>query len=145
MDPGDTGTTLGGSCPKKLGEAAGNHLGAARTELVFGNGSGSSRARSGLGEVAIRSDLVWERPRCFRDVQAKTLMEQGAREVPKDASAKILGLGFLHLHLRQIAMSRRHGGGKRPALPGLRDLRCYSRSSGSFGLRVAVAEPSALS
>ena len=30
-----------------------------------------------------------------------------------------------------------------PALPGLHDVLCRSRSSGSFGLRVAVFEPSA--
>ena len=33
--------------------------------------------------------------------------------------------------------------GSRPALPGLHDVLCRSRSSGSFGLRVAVVEPSA--
>ena len=40
---------------------------------------------------------------------------------------------------RQGAMD----GGSRPALPGLHDVLCRSRSSGSFGLRVAVVEPSA--
>ena len=52
---------------------------------------------------------------------------------------KLFGLGFLPLHLR----GGRHGGGSRPALPGLHDVLCRSRSSGSFGLRVAVVEPSA--
>ena len=33
--------------------------------------------------------------------------------------------------------------GSRPALPVLHDVLCCSRSSGSYGLRVAVVEPSA--
>ena len=54
-----------------------------------------------------------------------------------------VGLGFLPLHLRRRAPSGRQGGGSRPALPALHDVLCRSRSSGSFGLRVAVVEPSA--
>ena len=56
---------------------------------------------------------------------------------------KPLGLGSIPLHLRGRAPSGRHGGGSRPALPGLHDVLCRSRSSGSVGLRVAVVEPSA--
>ena len=40
-------------------------------------------------------------------------------------------------HLRGRAPSGRHGGGSRPALPGLHDDLCRWGSSGSFGLRVA--------
>ena len=64
------------------------------------------------------------------------VLQEGAR----DARAKILGLGSPPLHLRGRAPSGRHGGGSRPALPGLHDVLCRSRSSGSFGLRVAVVE-----
>ena len=32
-------------------------------------------------------------------------------------------------------------GSSRPALPGLHDVLCRSRSSGNFGFRVAVVEP----
>ena len=65
------------------------------------------------------------------------------RRVPETREQKLLGLGSLPLHLRGRAPSGRHGGGSRPALPGLYDVLCRSRSSGSFGLRVAVVEPSA--
>ena len=58
------------------------------------------------------------------------------------------GLGSIlytlrYKNLRRRAPSGRQGGGSRPALPGLHDVLCRSRSSGSFGLRVAVVEPSA--
>ena len=63
--------------------------------------------------------------------------------VPEKCQQKPLSLGSIPLHLRGRAPSGRHVGGSRPALPGLHDVLCRSRSSGSFGLRVAVVEPSA--
>ena len=61
MDPGDTETNVGGSCPKKLGAAAGSHLGAA-SQFWSGSG-GETRAVSGsavdLGAAV--PELVWER------------------------------------------------------------------------------------
>ena len=68
----------------------------------------------------------------------RRVLQQGPRGVP----AKTLGFRVSTL-LRGRASSGRHGGGSRPALPGLHDVFCRSRSSGSFGLRVAVVEPSA--
>ena len=54
--------------------------------------------------------------------------------VPLRRSAYITSVGGP----RQGAMD----GDSRPALPGLHDVLCRLRSSGSLGLRVAVVEPS---
>ena len=69
----------------------------------------------------------------------RKVLQQG----PRRCQQKPLGLGSVPLHLCGRAPSGRHGGGSRPALPALHDVLCRSRSSGSFGLRVAVVEPSA--
>ena len=54
--------------------------------------------------------------------------------------AKTLILGF---YLYTSMQGPRKGAGSRSAFPALHDILCRSRSSGSFGLRVAVGEPSA--
>ena len=56
--------------------------------------------------------------------------------------ASILEL-YAYKNLRRKAPTGCHDGGSRRALPGLHDVLCRLRSSGSFGLRVAVVEPSA--
>ena len=65
--------------------------------------------------------------------QARQPPGRCSRKVPGTCQQKFSGLGFLFLG--------RHGGGSRPALPGLHDVLSRSQSSGSFGLRVAVVEP----
>ena len=77
--------------------------------------------------------------RYSRLARPRGVLQQGSREV----RAKTLESGSIPLHLRGRAPSGCHGGGSGPALPGLHDVLCRSRSSGSFGLRVAVVEPSA--
>ena len=69
----------------------------------------------------------------------RRVLQQGPRGVP----AKNLGFRVYTFTPPWEGPEGRHGGGSRPALPGLHDVLCRSRSSGSFGLRVAVVEPSA--
>ena len=113
----------------------------------------SAAALKRLGEnvLCLRRQVFWDlkvlkRPilsvfGCRRVPRARQPPGGCPRRVPGHASKK--PLGSLPLHLRGRAPSGRHGGGSRPALPGLHDVLCLSRSSGSFGLRVAVVEPSA--
>ena len=69
----------------------------------------------------------------------RRVFQQGFRGVP----AKTLGFRVYTFTPPWEGLVGRHGGGSRPALPGLHDVFCRSRSSGSFGLREAVIEPSA--
>ena len=70
------------------------------------------------------------------------VLQGGSKDVTACDGKKNSGLGPFK-SLRRRALAGWHGGGSRPALPGLHDVLCHSRSSGSFGLRVADVEPSA--
>ena len=98
-------------------------------------GAGRCRALGGLGKALggpwsiLNVFLATE---IFQAPDPRGVLQQGARDVP--AKTLALGLGSLPLHLRGRAPSGRHGGGSRPALPGLHDDLCRSRSSGVWGL-----------
>ena len=64
-------------------------------------------------------------------------------QIGPGALAKTLGFRVYTVTPPWEGPVKHHSGGSRPALPGLHDVLCRSRSSGSFGLRVAVVEPSA--
>ena len=74
----------------------------------------------------------------YRDIPGPR-PQQGARDVP----AKTLRFRVYTFTPPWEGPVRAPWWGSRPALPGLHDDLCRSRSSGSFGLRVAVVEPSA--
>ena len=74
------------------------------------------KARNGLG----RNGNVFG---CRGVPQARQAPGGCSSRVPRSRQQKFLGLGSIPLHLR-------HGGGSRPALPGLHDVFCRLRSSG---------------
>ena len=57
-----------------------------------------------------------------------------SKRVPETREQKCLGLGSLPLHLRGRAPSGRHGGGSRPALPGLHDGEARAASGSAWRL-----------
>ena len=86
---------------------------------------------NGLGLGELQSSQKRNAQKRFE--RGSRMLRNSAREAQKRSPELAL----------DVQARRRHGGGSCPALPGLHDALCCARSSGSFGPRVAVVEPSA--